>query len=58
MTVTQEENGWLVILPDGQRQIFPTNAAAWRWIDRHEGEPISRAENVSEWIWNKECGNG
>jgi hypothetical protein len=32
---------------------FATHAAAWRWIDRHEGEPISRAEHVSEWIVGK-----
>ncbi len=29
---------------------FTTNAAAWRWIDRREGEPISRSEAVSDWI--------
>lgn len=32
---------------------FRTNAAAWRWIDRREGAPISRSEDVAEWIWGK-----
>jgi hypothetical protein len=31
-----------------------TNAAAWRWIDRHEGEAISRSEAVSDWIASKD----
>src|SRR5262249_37305326 len=26
---------------------FKTNAAAWRWIDRQNGEPISRSEGHS-----------
>ena len=29
---------------------FATMADAWRWIDRRRGEPISRAEKVSEWL--------
>jgi hypothetical protein len=56
--VTEENGGWLVILPDGTRLAFTTNAEAWRWIDRHEGETISRSEAVSEWIWSKESANG
>jgi hypothetical protein len=56
LTVTQDGNGWDVLDPNGiVLASFPTNAAAWRWIDRHEGEPISRGEAVSEWIWSKEC---
>ena len=30
-----------------------SNAAAWRWIDRQSGEPISRKEAVSAWIMSK-----
>jgi hypothetical protein len=30
---------------------FDTNADAWRWLDRVNGEPISRAEKVAEFIW-------
>jgi hypothetical protein len=32
---------------------FGTNAAAWRWIDRQTGSPISRSEAVSDWIAEK-----
>jgi hypothetical protein len=33
----QDKNGvWFVVLPDGHRLEFDSNAAAWRWIDRHE----------------------
>jgi hypothetical protein len=45
--------GWTVKLPDGQERLFKTNEAAWRWIDRQTGSPISRAEVVSDWIWHK-----
>ena len=30
--------------------VFTTQADAWRWIDRHEGEPINPAEKRSDWI--------
>ena len=32
---------------------FGSHSAAWRWVDRHSGSPISRSEHVAEWIWNK-----
>lgn len=35
---------------------FATLAEAWRWIDRHEGDPVSRSEKVSEFIWSKGLG--
>jgi hypothetical protein len=54
MTVIESANGWAVahnsrVVADG----FTSNAAAWRWIDRQEGQPISRAESVAEWVWQK-----
>lgn len=44
--------------PEGDKwrvgdQLFDTNAQAWRWIDRQENQPVSRAENVSDWIAGK-----
>jgi hypothetical protein len=37
MTPEQTKNGaWFVILPDGHRLEFDSNASAWRWIDRFE----------------------
>ena len=56
MTVVETENGWAVVHDGNGRLLadgFRSNAAAWRWIDRQEGEPISRAESVAEWIWQK-----
>lgn len=35
---------------------FRTMAEAWRWIDRHSGEPISPAEKRSDWSINKVSG--
>lgn len=32
---------------------FRTNAEAWRWIDRHQGEPVSKAEDTADWIAQK-----
>jgi len=54
MLVEQLDGAWWVT-KDGLPFTgpFDNNAAAWRWLDRHDGSPISRSENVSEWIWQK-----
>jgi hypothetical protein len=60
------DEGWavsgLVVEFDGQRWWvrheegeyidgpFATNAEAWRCLDRQEGEPISSAEKVTDWL--------
>lgn len=45
--------------PDGRWMVdglaFDTNASAWRYIDRRDCEPVSRAEHVSDWIFNKQA---
>lgn len=33
---------------------YETNAEAWRAYDRIMGEPVSKREEVAEWIANKE----
>jgi hypothetical protein len=53
MNPVEELGQWVVVTASGEKRWFTTNAAAWRWIDRQEGEVISRAENVSEWVWEK-----
>jgi hypothetical protein len=53
MTVTETRNGWSVVVAGVILRTFTTNAAAWRWIDRQQGSPISRAEVVSDWIASK-----
>jgi hypothetical protein len=53
MTVEQRSDGWVVIA--GEQVLagpFATNAQAWRWIDRHDGEPISSREKVSQWMYD------
>jgi hypothetical protein len=32
---------------------FHTNAEAWRYIDKMENSPLSRAEDVNAWINKK-----
>jgi hypothetical protein len=58
MTVTETSGGWSVVAAGVIIKTFSSNAEAWRWIDRHEGETISRSEHVSEWIWSKVSANG
>lgn len=35
------------------QEVFATNAQAWRYIDRVNREPVSRAEDVADWIASK-----
>ena len=49
-TVTETREGWSVVAAGAVLRTFETNAAAWRWIDRQEVSPISRAEAVSDRI--------
>jgi hypothetical protein len=54
-TVTTSGTGWAVVRgKQVVREGFATNAAAWRWLDRQMGDPISRQESVAEWIWSKQ----
>jgi hypothetical protein len=56
MTVIETRTGFVAV-EDGyviRGGPFATHAAAWRWIDRAENEPISRAEDVADWIARKE----
>jgi hypothetical protein len=52
--VMETIDGWSVVAAGVVLRTFETNAAAWRWIDRQEGTPISRAEAVSDWIASKD----
>lgn len=49
----QEDGSWIV----GDK-VFATNAAAWRWIDRQNNEPVSRSEDVGDWVFNKMANEG
>jgi hypothetical protein len=55
MTVVRGSNGTFDVV-SGCKVVesgFPTMAAAWRWIDRYDGEPISPAEKRTAWIVDK-----
>ncbi|AZO23847.1 hypothetical protein EJ070_26305 [Mesorhizobium sp. M1E.F.Ca.ET.045.02.1.1] len=54
MTVIKTEGGFAVVAA-GEMLAgpFPTNAEAWRVLDRLEGQPISPAEKRADWISNK-----
>lgn len=52
-TVAKRDQGWVVIY--GSEIVagpFETNGEAWRALDRLHGEPVSRGEKTSEWLWN------
>ena len=40
LTVTKTRDGWSVIAAGVILKTFPTNAEAWRWIDRHQGDIV------------------
>lgn len=57
MIVTRTETGWHVM--DGDRVVagpFATDREAWRWADRHEGEPISPAEKRTDYFVGRMLG--
>jgi hypothetical protein len=46
---TKDENGdWRV-----GEMVFQTNAQAWRYIDKANNEPVSRVQDVSDWVATK-----
>lgn len=58
MIVKQNPDGtWGIYRgPNGKQDIagpFKTNSDAWRWLDRQTGEPISRSEKTSEYLFAK-----
>jgi hypothetical protein len=57
VTPIKEPDGTWVVFDGHRWQRFQSHAAAWRWIDRHEGQPISRSEKVSDWLWHQGIGD-
>lgn len=57
MSPAQKDGKWFVE-HRGQELAgaLDSNAEAWRWIDRNEGEPISQAEKRAERIFAKSAG--
>jgi hypothetical protein len=49
----EDDAEFWVVLGKQMTGPFQTHAAAWRWIDRQEGEPVSKNEDTAEWISEK-----
>jgi hypothetical protein len=48
-TIEQSGDKWVV--KDGERILgeFPTNGAAWRWLDKHERRPLHIRSSTANW---------
>jgi hypothetical protein len=55
MTVVELDDGWAVLDEGGKHLVagLPSNSAAWRWIDRREGDAVSANEKRHEYGWSK-----
>jgi hypothetical protein len=57
MTVELRNGFWLVM--ERGRVVagpFISNCEAWRWVDRYEGEPISRSEKTAQFLFDRKAG--
>jgi hypothetical protein len=51
ISVHQNSDGqWIIIIGRVLEKTFDTNAAAWRFVDRKIGAPISASEAAGDWI--------
>ncbi len=54
MTPTRIGDEWFVTSAGEQLAgPFKTNSDAWRWMDRYAGEPIPKAEQRSQWLFEQ-----
>lgn len=51
--VMQAASGWDVIENGVVLASFASNAEAWRFVDRRDGDPVSRSEHVASWIMSQ-----
>lgn len=58
LTVIESDEVHFVADEDGNHLAgpFDSNSQAWRWIDHHEGDPISKSEATAQWSWEMYCG--
>jgi hypothetical protein len=52
MNIIEVDGKWQVVEGELVLHEGSTNAEAWRWLDRHEGSPVSRSEKVSQWMFD------
>lgn len=60
MTPEKIGDDWFVLYrerrEDRRAGPFKTNSEAWRWIERYQGEPISKSEERGDWIFGQMAG--
>lgn len=53
--IANENRTYNVVADDGTvLAVVQTHSEAWRFIDRFEGEPISRAEKTSQFLYDNQ----
>lgn len=54
MTAVRTDDGRWQVVAGGSVLAgpFETSAEAWRWIDRHSGDPISKSEDRAQWAFD------
>lgn len=61
MTPRQVNGFWWIDYRDARgehHQVgpFDTNSQAWRWIDRHHCQPVSKAEDRGDFAFDRSAG--
>jgi hypothetical protein len=46
--IEKTDAGWIVVKDGKVLATCSSNAEAWRWIDRYQGDPVSRSEKVAD----------
>lgn len=54
MRIIQLGRDWWIEGASGRYGPFATNAEAWRALDRMDGEPVGKAEAVTDWRLSRE----
>ena len=54
MKIEKRDDAWWIVGADMLAGPYPTNAAAWRDMDRIENAPLNRAEAVTDWRLEQE----
>jgi hypothetical protein len=54
MTIEHADDGWWLVEGERRQGPYGSNAEAWRALDRMEGQPLNRAESVTDWRLQRE----
>jgi hypothetical protein len=53
--IQNSDGGWAVVSCGVVLASFRTNAEAWRYVDRCNGEHVSPSERRSDYGWDNRC---